>query len=131
MSRITQDTIGRRSGVLASPYDAYRDSRAAFVSEMAMSRISAAREGIAAIVSILQERELGLSMPETEGDLVLDSITVHGLLEGIACLADFAQLHATGGESIDTIPLPCDSTDHRSVEQAARAAAKRNPTPKN
>ncbi|GAB3355452.1 MULTISPECIES: hypothetical protein [Giesbergeria] len=107
-----------------SPYDAYRHDAAAMVGELGVARIGAAHDGIRAIITILQQREVDM---ESDGDnvLALPSATVVGLLNAIACCADFAEMHATGCKPIDTHRFACNTTDHHAAMRAAVAAAKR------
>ena len=128
MSAFAQkDPQGRPASVPNfSPYCTYRNEAAAMVSELAMSRISAAHEGIRSIVTILQQREVDMEM---DGEvLALSTNTVQGLLNALACCADFAEMHATGTGPGHTHRFDCGSTDHTAAMWAAVEAAKRPAT---
>lgn len=120
-----KDPMGRTPSVSNfSPYDAYRHDAAVMVGEIGVARIGAAHDGIRAIVTILQQREVDMEC-DADNILALPSSTVVGLLNAIACCADFAEMHATGGVPIDTNRFNCATTDHRGAMQAAEKAAKR------
>lgn len=119
-----KDPMGRTPSVSNfSPYDAYRHDAAVMVGEMGVARIGAAHDGIRAIVTILQQREVDMEL-DGEG-LALAPSTVGGLLNALACCADFAEMHATGGVPIDTNRFNCATTDHHGAMRAAVDAAKR------
>ena len=119
-----KDPLGRPASVSNfSPYCTYRGEAAAAVSEVAMSRISAAHQGIRSILTILQQREIDM---ESDGPvLALSTVTVTGLLNALACCADFAEMHATGSGPGHTHRFDCGSTDHTAAMWAAVEAAKR------
>ena len=123
MSDFTQkDPKGRTASVSNfSPYDAYRHDAAVMVGEMGVARIGAAHDGIRAIITILQQREVDM---ECDGEaLALSHSKVLGLLNALACCADFAEMHATGGVPIDTNRFNCATTDQRNAMRAAAKAA--------
>lgn len=116
-----KDPKGHTASVASpSPYESHRNECAAMVSEVAVSRIRTASEGIRAIVSILQQRETDFD--GESGGLKLSNITATGLLNAIACCTDFAEMHATGESAGHTLRFDCDTTDHWHVYRAAGAA---------
>jgi len=104
----------------ASPYEAYRGECLTVLSEVAVSRVRAASDGIRAIVSILMQREVDTSCQED--GLKLSSITTTGLLSALVCCADFAEGHAVGDGAGHTKRFDCNESDHWGIYHAAGAA---------
>jgi hypothetical protein len=117
-----KDPKGRNASVPDySPYEPQRNEAAVLVGEMALARISTAHEGIRSIVTILQQRETDMEM---DGEvLALSTATVTGLLNALACCADFAEMYATGADPGHTRRL--ERAEHIAAMQAAEKAAKR------
>ena len=71
----------------------------AVVSATGLARVRAAHSAIQTLVGVLIDREVVMS---DSNDPVMSTHTTTGLLEAIACCAELAELHATGGGALWT-----------------------------
>lgn len=90
----------------------------AVLGTVALARVRAAHSAIQTLVAVLQERETTLGDSK---DAVMSTHTTAGLLEAIACCAELAELHATGGGALWTSSLEGERGAH--VRDLARGLA--------
>ncbi len=86
----------------------------------ALARVRAAHSAIQSLVGVLIDREVVMS---DSNDPVMSTYTATGLLEAIACCAELAELHATGGGALWTSSLEGERGAHVRVLARGLAAA--------
>lgn len=100
MNFALKDPAGRTATISnLTPFCDYNDATAALVSDFGVASIESATQGIKAIVTILQQREIDLECSDGEdgeGLLKLAPVTVSGLLLALATCAEAVEQHATG-----------------------------------